>query len=70
MELHTYHGGIEVYIDPPSHTELARYRKGSARSLKGYLRRKGRWINTVRNTVTNYTPLLLLALPLAAQLHA
>jgi hypothetical protein len=35
LPFQTYHGGIEVYIDPPSRTESLRYRHDSQRSLKG-----------------------------------
>jgi len=37
---HTYFDGAEVYIDPPSRTELARYKKDSQHSLAEYAKRR------------------------------
>jgi hypothetical protein len=44
--------------DIPTNTELARYRKDTRRALNGYKRRKGKWINTIFNTVTQWTVIL------------
>jgi hypothetical protein len=40
--------------------ELETYKKNSRRALNESKRRRGKWINTFRNTVSQYTPLLAL----------
>jgi hypothetical protein len=42
--------------------DLDSYKKDSERNLKGYKRRKGKWINTMFNTITLTTPFLAVGL--------
>lgn len=68
LTFHLYFDGIEVAEPEIYRSELARYKKDSQRSLKGYWRRKCRHIKTMFNTITFWSPLLAVTL-LAFGLH-